>query len=204
MRINRTVIFDLGNVLIPWDPRFLYRKLLPDDRAVEDFLAEVCTAEWNLRLDEGRPWGEAVDELVARFPDRAPLIRAYDTRWEEMLGEPIVDTVVLLEELAAAGTPLYALTNWSAVKFGIARERFPFLRHFRDIVVSGEVRLVKPDPRIFKVLLDKHGLAADQCLFIDDSRKNVEAAAALGMHVIHYRSPAELRHVLTAAAQKGR
>src|SRR2546423_1136336 len=108
----RAVVFDLGNVLIPWDPRFLYRKLLPDEAAVETFLGEVCTAEWNLGLDEGRPWDEAVADLVARHPAQAGLIRAYDERWGEMIGPAIQETVAILEELAAAGTPLYALTNW--------------------------------------------------------------------------------------------
>ncbi len=196
---QRAVVFDLGNVLIPWDPRFLYRKLLPDEAAVEAFLRDVCTAEWNLSLDAGRDWGEAVAERIAAHPAHAPLIEAYDRRWEEMLGEPIAGSVALLEELAAAGAPLYALTNWSAVKFAIARERFPFLGRFRDIVVSGEERLVKPDPRLFRVLLDRNRLQPEACVFIDDSLPNVAAAAALGFTAVHFRSPEGLRAALRAA-----
>ena len=191
-----SVVFDLGNVLIPWDPRFLYRKLLPDEAAVERFLGDVCTAEWNLGLDAGRPWDEAIGELLERHPAHAPLIRAYDERWGEMIAPAIAESVMILEELAAAGTPLYALTNWSEAKFNYARPRYPFLDRFRDIVVSGTVKLVKPDPAIYRLLLDRNGLSARECIFIDDSLKNVEAAAALGMNAIHFRSPAELRSLL--------
>ena len=186
------VVFDLGNVLIPWDPRNLYARLL-DRPAMERFLAEVCTPAWNLELDRGRPWTVAVAELVARHPGHAALIRAYDERWEEMLGEPVAGSVALLEELHAAGTPLYALTNWSAEKFRVARARFGFLGRFRDIVVSGEVGLVKPDPAIFRLLLDRHRIAAGDCVFIDDSADNVAAAAALGFHAIRFTDPASLR-----------
>lgn len=158
------VVFDLGNVLIPWDPRFLYRKMLPDEAAVERFLGEVCTAEWNLGLDAGRPWDEAIGELLARHPSHAPLIRAYDERWGEMIAPAIAESVTILEELAAAGTPLYALTNWSESKFNYARPRYPFLDRFRDIVVSGTVKLVKPDPAIYRLLLDRNGLSARECI----------------------------------------
>ena len=192
----KSVVFDLGNVLIPWDPRFLYRKLLPDEAAVERFLGEVCTAEWNLGLDAGRPWDEAVADLIGRYPPHAPLIRAYDERWGEMIQPAIAESVAILESLAAAGTPLYALTNWSTAKFNFARPQYPFLERFRDIVVSGEVQLIKPDPRIYRLLLERNGLNAADCVFIDDSRKNVDAAAALGLSPIHFRSPAQLRDVL--------
>jgi 2-haloacid dehalogenase len=196
MAARRVVIFDLGNVLIPWDPRFLYRKLLPDEPAVDAFLAKICTAEWNYELDRGRPWDEAVAELLGRFPAHAHLIRAYDTRWEEMLGDPIAGSVALLDELAGAGTPVYALTNWSAAKFTVARRRFPFLGRFRDVVVSGEVRLAKPDPAIYRLLLERNGLAAGECVFIDDSLTNIEAAAGLGIHPIHFQSPDQTREAL--------
>ncbi len=192
----QAVIFDLGNVLIPWDPRFLFRKLLPDEAAVERFLAEVCTAPWNYAQDLGREWEEAIAERVARFPGEEALIRAYHDRWGEMLGPAIAENVAVLEVLHADGTPLYALTNWPTDKFGVARARFPFLARFRDIVVSSEVKLAKPDPRIYRLLLERHGLAAADCTFIDDSRANVEAAGALGMRGLHYQPPASLSAAL--------
>ncbi len=192
------VVFDLGNVLIPWDSRTLYRKLLPDEAAVDHFLSVVCPPDWNVSLDAGRSWDEAVAERVALFPQHTDLIRAYDLRWEEMLGPAIAGTVVILEELAAAGVPVYALTNWSAVKFTIARSRFPFLGRFRDIVVSGEVRLVKPDPAIYRLLLSRNRLEAGDCVFIDDVAANVAGAVAVGMRGIRFTSASTLRSELRA------
>jgi 2-haloacid dehalogenase len=199
-----SVVFDLGNVLIPWDPRPVYRRIDAGDEAkVDRFLSEVCPTEWNLSLDRGRDWGEAVAERVALFPDEAEAIRAYDLRWEEMLGPPIAGSVAILEELAGRGVPLYALTNWSAVKFGIARARFPFLSLFRDIVVSGEVGLVKPDPAIYRLLLARNALEAASCVFIDDSAANVAAAASLGMRGIRFTDPGNLRRDLAPRLPSG-
>jgi 2-haloacid dehalogenase len=196
--VLRPVVFDLGGVLIDWNPRHLYRKLLPDDAAIESFLAEVCTPEWNHQQDAGRSWAEAVAELTARFPDRADLISAYHLRWEEMLGGALDDTVEVLEELDAAGVPLYALTNWSHETFPIARRRFPFLTRFRGVVVSGEERAAKPDPRIYRVLLERYQLDPAACLFIDDVARNVEGARAAGMDGILFTSAAALRRELAA------
>jgi len=186
-------VFDLGGVLIHWDPRTLYRKLLRDEAEVEAFLSEVCTAEWNHRQDEGRTCAEATAELTARHPDKADLIAAYYDRWLEMLGDAIHGTVAILAELDAAGVPLYAISNWSRETFHHARARFDFLRRFRDIVVSGEVGVAKPDPRIYQLFLARHQLAAGDCLFIDDVARNVDAARALGMTAIQFESPAQLR-----------
>ena len=193
-----SVVFDLGGVLIDWNPRYLYRKLLPDPAAVESFLAEVCTAEWNLQQDAGRTCAEATAELIRRHPDRAELVAAYYGRWEEMLGGPIDGTVAILEELDAAGVPLYALTNWSRETFPIARQRYPFLARFRGIVVSGEERLAKPDPRIYRLLLERHRLDPGACIYIDDHARNVDGARAAGMIAVQFRSPAELRSELAA------
>ena len=190
------VVFDLGGVLIRWDPRTLYRKLLRDEAEVEAFLSEVCTAEWNHRQDEGRTCAEATAELTARHPDKADLIAAYYDRWLEMLGGAIDGTVAILAELDAAGVPLYAISNWSRETFHHARARFDFLSRFRDIVVSGEVGLAKPDPRIFQLFLERHRLTAGQCLFIDDVARNVDAARALGMPAIRFESPDQLRSEL--------
>lgn len=193
-------MFDLGGVLIDWNPRRLYRKLLPDAASVEAFLAEVCTAEWNYQQDAGRTCAEAVAELSARHPDRADLIAAYYGRWEEMLGGPLEGTVAILDELDAASVPLYALTNWSRETFPIARRRFPFLTRFRGIVVSGEERLAKPDPRIYRLLCDRYRLDPAGCIYIDDHLANVEAARAAGMTGIRFEAPEQLRHELVGCS----
>lgn len=192
------VVFDLGGVLIDWNPRYLYRKLLPDPAAVEAFLAEVCTAEWNLEQDAGRSCAEAVAELSARHPDRAELIAAYYGRWPEMLGGAIDGSVAILEELDAAGVPLYALTNWSRETFPVARERFDFLRRFRGIVVSGDEGMAKPDPRLYRTLLDRYRLDPAACLFIDDVDRNVAGARDAGMAGHLFESPDRLRRELVA------
>ena len=194
--MTRTVVFDLGGVLIDWNPRHLYRKLLPDDASVEAFLAEVCTHDWNVQQDAGRTVAEAVAELSARHPERAELVAAYYGRWEEMLGGAIEEAVAVLEELDAARVPLYALTNWSRETFPIARRRFDFLQRFRGIVVSGEERAAKPDPRIYRILLERYQLDPAACLFIDDVARNAEGARAAGMEAIVYTSAAELRRQL--------
>lgn len=191
-----TVVFDLGGVLIDWNPQHLYRRLIADAAARERFLAEVCPQSWNERQDAGRPLAEATAERLARFPGETALIEAYYGRWEEMLAGAFADTVELLEALHARDVLLYALTNWSAELFPVARRRFEFLRRFRGIVVSGEEKLIKPDPAIFRLLCERHGLAPARCLFIDDNPANVEAAAALGFAAHRYRSAAALRDCL--------
>lgn len=188
-----TVVFDIGGVLIDWDPRYLYRKLLPDEPAVERFLAEVCTIEWNAEQDLGRPWAEAVAQLCERFPDQAALITAYRDRWGEMIAGAIDGTVAVLRELREAGVPLYALTNFSAETFAQARARFEFLDWFQGIVVSGEERLVKPDPRIYRRLLDRYRLPVESTVYLDDVPANVEAARALGMSGLRFTDPDRLR-----------
>jgi 2-haloacid dehalogenase len=193
LRAPSTVVFDVGGVLIDWNPRYLYRKLLPDDPAVERFLNEVCTPEWNGEQDRGRPWAEAVAHLAVRFPEHAALISAYDARWGEMVAGAFDDSVAVLGELRSAGVPLYALTNFSTDKFRQARERFEFLNWFDGIVVSGEERLVKPDPRIYQVLLDRYGLRVESTVYLDDAPANVAAARALGMVGLHFTGAARLR-----------
>lgn len=201
---RRVVIFDFGGVLIDWNPRHLYRKLFPGDPAgMERFLAEVCTGDWNTRQDAGRPWPEAVAELVARFPAEAPLIRAFRERWDEMLAGPIAGTVAILGELRDAGHRLYGLTNWAADTFAQTRARYGFLSWFDGIVVSGEEGLVKPDPLLFARLLDRHRIEPARAVFIDDNLPNVSAAAELGIHALHFRSPGELRAELAALGLLG-
>jgi 2-haloacid dehalogenase len=188
------VVFDLGGVLIDWDPRHLYRRLFDgDDAAMETFLATVCTPEWNLEQDAGRPWAEAIATLVAEHPEQRDLITAYWERWPETLGEAIGPTVEVLAELRAAGIPLYALSNWSAETFPAALPRYPFLGWFDGIVVSGDVRAVKPDRRIYDALLERYDLQRDSILFIDDVAPNVAAARSLGIRSIQFTDAPALR-----------
>jgi 2-haloacid dehalogenase len=193
---TKAVVFDLGGVLIDWDPRYLYRKLLADEAAVEEFLATVCTPEWNAEQDRGRQFAEGVAELVERYPVHAAAITAYHERWTEMLGGDIGGTVELLAELRATGVPLYALSNWSAETFGIARERFEFLSWFDGVLVSGEERMIKPDPAIFRLLLDRFGLDPQATFYVDDSPANVAAASELGFDAVRFTGPERLRRDL--------
>jgi 2-haloacid dehalogenase len=194
------VVFDLGGVLIDWDPRHLYRKLIEDEAEMERFLAEICSPEWNGRQDAGRSFAEAVAELVALHPGQRLLIEAYHLRWPEMVAGAFDDTVAIVEELKAGGHELHALTNWSAETFALTRPRFAFLDWFETILVSAEEGLVKPDAAIFHLLLERIGRPAEACLFIDDSRKNVDAAAALGFDAIHFQSADALRRELVDRA----
>lgn len=188
------VTFDLGGVLIDWNPRYLFRKLFDGDEvAMERFLADVCSPAWNLEQDAGRSWREAVDTLTGTHPEQGDLIAAYDERWAEMLGGPIDGTVEVLADLRRTGTRLAALSNWSAEKFPAARSRYPFLNWFETIVISGEVGICKPDPRIYRHVLGRMGLAAEASVFIDDSAANVQAAGDLGMTALTFRDPATLR-----------
>jgi 2-haloacid dehalogenase len=180
-------------VLVHWDPRALYRKIFASEDEVEWFIANVCNSDWNLEQDRGRSFAEAVREATARFPEHADAIAAYDLRWHETVPGPIDGTVGILEELRRRGTPLYAITNFNQDKFRETVERFAFLRTFRDIVVSGDERLLKPDPAIYRVLLERNGIDAAACVFIDDSEKNVRGAEAVGMKAIHFTTPQALR-----------
>jgi 2-haloacid dehalogenase len=200
MRTIDAVVFDLGGVLIDWDPRYLYRSLFDDPDEMEAFLRDVCSPEWIDATDAGVPMADAVRELAEAHPDDAERILAYHTRWSETLGDAIAGTVRLLEELDATGVRLYALSNWSTETFPVAEERFPFLRSFDGILLSGEARSSKPSPEIFEAFLTRFGLAADACVFVDDNPRNVEAAAALGFDAIRFASAEELRSELARRA----
>ena len=193
----RAIVFDFGGVLVDWNPRHLYRKLFHgDDKAMELFLEEVGFAEWNLQQDLGRSFKAAVAELVSRFPRYCELIRAYDERWEESIAGPIHATVDLLGLLKRAGHELHGLSNWSSEKFAVARAKYRFFDQFDSILISGDVKLAKPDPRIFAVFLQRIGRTAGECLFIDDSGPNIAAARGLGFQTVHFRSAAQLRQEL--------
>jgi 2-haloacid dehalogenase len=186
------VIFDIGNVLVQWDPRHLYRKIFDAPGVMEAFLSEICTPAWNLEQDRGRSFAEGVAELVARHPEYEAEIRAFDERWGEMIPDLVPGTLALMERLEANGAPLYAITNFSAEKYDEARLRFPFFDRFQGAIVSGRERLVKPDRAIFELLLKRYGLSAADCLFIDDSSANIAAARSLGMATHHFRDAARL------------
>jgi 2-haloacid dehalogenase len=190
------VVFDLGGVLIRWDPRNLYRSLFEDEAEMERFLAEITTAEWNAQQDAGRAVAEATEELAARHPERRELIAAYYERWVEMLGGAIAGTVEIARELKARGVRLYALSNWSAETFPIARPMFEFFDWFDGMVISGEVRMIKPDPRIFAHVLEKFGLVPGETVFVDDNAENVRAAEAAGFIGIVFENPEQLREEL--------
>lgn len=190
----RAVVFDLGGVLIDWDPRYVYRELLPDrEDEMEAFLSQVANQEWNARMDAGQTWAEAVEELAARHPAQRHLIEAYAARWADMLGGPIHDTVAVLAELRDAGVPLYVLSNWSAETFPIALSRYDFLHWFDGRVISGEVGLIKPDPRIYRHLMERFDLRPGDLFYTDDHEPNVLAARDLGIHASLFRGAEGLR-----------
>jgi 2-haloacid dehalogenase len=186
------ILFDLGGVLIDWNPRRLYRKTM-GEAETEHFLANVCTSEWNLALDGGRPFSEGIREKQEAWPAYREAIAWWGSRWEEMLGGPIQGTVDILAELRDQGRRIYALTNWSAETFPRARARFEFLAWFGDTVVSGEEGMVKPDPAFYRLAARRCGAKPGDIVFIDDSRVNVEAAAGLGFQAIHFTGPEALR-----------
>jgi len=199
VRRRSVAIFDLGGVLLEWDPRFLYRKLFAgDDVAMEHFLTNVCTTQWNKRQDAGRSFAEATQELLPHHSDKIELIEAFGKRFGEMIQGTIDGSIEILAELRQRKVPLYALTNWSAETFPQQRERFAFLSWFDGIVVSGREGVIKPDARIFRILLERHGVAPESAVFIDDVAENAAAAAALGLHGIHFQSPEQLRRELIA------
>jgi 2-haloacid dehalogenase len=195
------VIFDLGGVLIDWDPRHLYRKLFAGDKpAMEHFLANVCTHEWNRCQDAGRSFAEGARLLKLGHPDKAELIDAYGTRFDEMMTGPIVGVVEILAELRERDTPLYVLSNFSAETFPPAFERFDFLRWFRGMVISGEVGVIKPDPRIYEITLARFAIDPYRAVYIDDVAANAEAARPFGIHGIHFTTPDALREELVRLA----
>jgi 2-haloacid dehalogenase len=192
------IIFDLGMVLIEWDPRHVYRKYFADEAKMEWFLTHVCNHDWNIEQDRGRSFADAVKLASAAHPEYAREIAAYDLEWHDMVPGAIDGSVDILETLHKKGTPLYAITNWNQDKFRETRLRFPFLELFRDIVVSGDEKLIKPDTAIYELSLKRNRLKAADCIFIDDSLKNVKGAEAVGMKAHHFTSPEKLKTALKA------
>ena len=198
-----TLIFDLGGVLVDWDPRYLMAGVIEDPERLEWFLAHVCSAEFTAGVDRGQPFAEAVARRSARFPAWATEIETYARRWPEMVRGALAGTEELLRDLHAAGAPLTALSNWPADTFWVARERFGVLEVFSDVVVSGFVGLAKPDPEIYRLALSRSGLRAPDCAFVDDRAENVDAAVALGIEGIRFTDAAALRRHPTVARWLG-
>ncbi len=194
-----TVVFDIGNVLLRWDPAFLYEKLIPDPEERAFFLEEVVPLDWHLDHDRGRSYRETIPERQRRFPRYAELIAAYYERWDETIAGPIWGSVAILEALHERGVSLYAITNYSAETFPRARRQFPFLALFRDILVSGEEGVVKPDPEIFARAVRRFRIRPETALFIDDNPANVEAAADCGFRVHRFVRPQDLCVVVRRA-----
>lgn len=190
----KNIIFDLGGVLVDWNPDYVFLDEFGGDRKkMQRFYDEVCTFDWNENQDAGYPLAQATEDRVALFPEQEAMIRMYYGRWEEMLGGPIAGTVALLKKLV--DHPDYrvvALTNWSAETFPIALARFDFLHWFEGIVVSGTERTRKPFPEIYQTTLQRFGLEAPASLFIDDNARNIAAAAALGIQTIQFKNPDQL------------
>lgn len=192
------VVFDIGNVLLRWSPRYLFRKVFDDEARMERFLATACGMEWIVHTDVVADFSRAVDERAKAFPEFAEALRLFDARWIETLDGPIEENVALLRRLRAAGRPVHALSNFAAEKFALARERFDFLNVFDACVVSGHVGVAKPDRRIYEILFERAGVAPDELLFVDDSLPNVRAAEALGMPSIHFCEGVDLEAELRA------
>ena len=192
-----TIIFDLGGVLVDWDPRYLYRNIFADEAEMERFLAEVTTGHWNEQQDAGRTLAEATETLVAEHPHYESEIRAFYGRWTEMLNGAVEGTVAILEEILKNGRHrVYALTNWSNETWPYALEIFPFMHWFEGVLVSGDEKLIKPDPAIYELILDRYNIERSTALFIDDNYKNVVGAWAVGLPAVHFESSEQLQGFL--------
>ena len=192
------VVFDLGNVLIPFDPRWLFRKLLDDEASIDRFFAETDFDAWNTAMDAGRRFADGIAAHSRRFPHYRALFEAFFARWPETVGEPIAESVEVLRGLQESGIRTYALTNFSAETYPLAAARFPFLADFDGAVVSGSEGVVKPDPAIYQRLVERYAVVPARAVFIDDKFENVDAARRLGFHAIHCTDPAQLRPALRA------
>ena len=186
-------VFDLGGVFVDWNPQYLFRKLFASDEEAQWFEDNICTRDWNLAFDAGDIFAEGVARLITRHPRYWREIQAFDARWKETLGGFIEGTINIHNELIAAEVPTFAITNFSWEKWVSCLPDWPFLEKFDGVVVSGLEGLVKPDPRIFRVFLERYGLAAESCVFIDDNLANVVSARSVGMEALHFTTPETLR-----------
>ena len=191
------VVFDIGGVLLDWNPRYLYRQLFEDEEEMERFLAEICTLEWHEAHDRGKPFDVSCAELAAQHPEYAEQIRAWGQRSEEMVAGPLEGTVEILRRLKADGLLCYALTNMETETFPLRVERFPFMSWFDGVVVSAFEGVIKPDPEIFRRLIERFNLKPEATLFVDDSQRNVDAARQFGIQAVLFRSPREFEQLLS-------
>ena len=197
MKQIETIVFDLGGVLVDWNPDYVYRTIFEDEEKMRWFYANICTPDWNEEQDAGRSLKEATEELVTQFPEHEHHIRAYYGRWEEMLGGPIHGTVDVLRKLKyETRCRLYALTNWSHETFPVALERYEFLHWFNGRLVSGEEKTRKPFPEIYELLIQRFNINPHKAIYIDDNARNLEPAAKIGFSTIHFRSPEQLQQEL--------
>ncbi len=192
----KAIIFDFGNVLLEWNPWYVYRRHFDNEEAMKEFFHEVDFAGWNAQQDKGRTFKEGVADHSLRFPKYAHLFQAYHDHWKDSIGDAITGTIDILKRLKRAGYPLYGLSNWSAETFPFAREKYDFFDLFDDMVISANVGLVKPEPEIYNVMLEKIGRPASECLFIDDSLPNIQQANTMGFNTIHFQSPVQLKEEL--------
>jgi 2-haloacid dehalogenase len=204
MKKITTIIFDLGNVLVDWNPHHVFSETYFESPAKrEQFFAEICTMDWNEKQDEGRSIVEATQELIQKHPEWESAIRDYYGRWTDMLGGPIKETVEIFRKLKASGKyKIYALTNWHAGLFDVALVRYDFLHWFDGRVVSGEEKIRKPFPQFYQLLLDRYQVKPEEAVFIDDNLRNIKAAEELKINTIHYTSPAQLQKELDRMLSK--
>ena len=198
----KNIIFDFGGVLLDWNPRYLYKSYFNNDEEMEHFLADICNGEWNIRQDAGRPFAEAVKELQAKFPEYAEAIQMYDDDWEKMLKCELPESIDLLKELKFMGYGIYGLTNWSAEKIGYAFANYSFFSLFDGIVVSGVEKVVKPDRKIYEILLERYSLKPGECVFIDDNQVNVDMAKVLGINAIRFDNIGNVKEHLETLLNK--
>jgi 2-haloacid dehalogenase len=189
-----TVVFDLGGVLVDWNPEYLYKEIFPDEEERRWFLSHITTLDWNEEQDAGRTLKEGTEWLVGKYPEHEKPIRAYYDRWKEMLGGPIHETVEIFRQLKErAGVRLYALTNWSAETFPVALGLYEFLHWFDGRLVSGEEKVRKPSPEIYQLLIRRFDIDPARAVYVDDNLRNVLPARELGFHGIHFQSPEQFR-----------
>ena len=193
MKPVKNIIFDLGGVLMDWNPEYLFNSMFDDKTKMQWFLENVCNSEWNVQQDAGRSFSEAVEILIEKHPGYEKEIKAYDEQWETTIKGTFPEAVEALEKLAESGKyRIFALTNWSAEKFPLVRNKYAFYDLFEDILVSGEEKLIKPDPAIFELAISRFEIEPTESLFIDDNLKNIEAAQKMGFQVIHYNGTEDL------------
>jgi len=193
----KAIIFDYGNVLIEWEPRYVYQKYFPNDpEGMENFLKEVDFMNWNALQDKGRSFKEGVADLSKQFPHYSHLIQAYHDHWKDSIGNYYTGTVEIMKKLKAKGYPLYGLSNWSAETFPLMSNKFDFFELLNDMVISGQVGYVKPEPEIYEIMLEKIGRPAQECLFIDDSLPNIQQANKMGFQTIHFETSEQLANEL--------